>query len=250
MELYGLIEELKRERSYLQSPLELYRKVKTFEEACESVLEERGELPPGFVLQEFLKAFELRPEEVEGLEALVANLANDPLLEEDLLLEMLGKDALLEGVEVEEVRRILFLLRKPFLIAKRRTKRQLKHVDPAKCPVCDQYISLTFIDLANQRHMFCPLCGHKEEVMRVGCSYCLHKNPERITIMVDEDGIRVELCELCRTYIKSFKDEVYRRYREPNLIDVMSLPLDVVAQERGFIRRSPNAIGIREVKWR
>ncbi|MEM5867760.1 MAG: formate dehydrogenase accessory protein FdhE, partial [Candidatus Aenigmatarchaeota archaeon] len=95
--------------------------------------------------------------------------------------------------------------------------------------------------------MVCTLCGHREEVTRIGCSYCLHKNPEKIKILVDEDEIRVELCELCKTYIKSFKDEVYRKYKDPNLIDILSLPLDVVAQQRGFIRRSPNAIGVREI---
>lgn len=248
MDLYGLIDELKRERPYLESPLELYRKVKRFEEACEKALEEGGELPPGFVLQEFAKTFEVRPDETEGIEALVSALASDPLLEEKAIFELLGKDALEARVELEEVRRLLFLLRKPFLIARRKKQRQLKQLDPAKCPVCDQYVSLTMIDIDNRRHMVCTLCGHSEEITRIGCSYCLHKNPERIKILVDEDDIRVELCELCKSYIKSFKDEVYRRFRDPNLIDVMSLPLDVVAQERGFTRRSPNAIGIREIK--
>jgi len=247
VDLYRLIEELKKERNYLESPLELYKKVKRFEEACERALEEKGELPPGLVFQEFVKAFELKPEETEGLQELVGVLADDPTVEEEVLLEVLGKDALLGDVQLQEVKRVLFLLRKPFLLARRKRQRQVKQLDPAKCPVCDQYISLTLIDLDNRRHMVCTLCGHREEVTRIGCSYCLHKNPEKIKILVDEDEIRVELCELCKTYIKSFKDEVYRKYKDPNLIDILSLPLDVVAQQRGFIRRSPNAIGVREI---
>jgi hypothetical protein len=35
------------------------------------------------------------------------------------------------------------------------------------------------------------------------------------------------------------EEEIYKVFKDPYLIDIISLPLDVVAQERGYIRRSP-----------
>jgi formate dehydrogenase maturation protein FdhE len=33
----------------------------------------------------------------------------------------------------------------------------------------------------------------------------------------------------------------------PEVADLMSLPLDIVVQEKGFQRRSPNPIGMRKI---
>lgn len=246
-ELEDLIDKLSRERPYLESPLGVYRKVRRFEEACEQVLEEAERLPPGLVLKAFLEAFEIEPGvDEKPLESLLAIIAEDPVVEERALVEGLTVELPNWG-SPQEVERLFFIFKKPYLKFKRKKIKGTKRTDPAKCPVCNKYISLTFIDVDNRRHMVCPLCGHKEEVVRIGCSYCLQKDPEKIRILLDEDDIRVELCEVCKTYIKSFRADVLNNFKDPNLIDILSLPLDVVVQQQGYVRRSPNAIGVKEV---
>jgi len=96
--------------------------------------------------------------------------------------------------------------------------------------------------------MICPLCEHGGSFFRIGCPYCFNKDSSKIELLLDEEEIRAELCLECNTYIKSFKENHYMKYRDPFLIDLVSLPLDIVVQKRGYIRRSPNIVGLRRIK--
>lgn len=67
-------------------------------------------------------------------------------------------------------------------------------------------------------------------------------------IILDDEEIRADYCLECNTYIKSFKENHYIKYKDPFLIDLISLPLDIIAQRRGYIRRSPNIIGLKIIE--
>lgn len=246
MELKNLIKDLKEEKPYLKSPLELYEKILEFNKNCEKILEKKVQNDLlDQIIEEFSSVFKIPYEFSSFLKSSILNSGKDPFKEPRSILELpISK----EDSSKEDIKRALFILSKPFFAKYREgLKIKKKAEETGRCGVCGEPISLTMIDSDNRRHMVCTICGHKEEIFRIGCSYCMQKICERIDLLVDEEEIRVELCKDCKTYTKSFKDEVFQRYKDPYLIDIISLPLDVVAQERGYIRRSPNIIGIREI---
>ncbi|PMP68635.1 MAG: formate dehydrogenase accessory protein FdhE [Thermodesulfobacterium geofontis] len=246
MEIENIIENLKEERPYLKSPLELYERVLKFNKNCEKIL--KNQLQNSLldqIIDEFSSIFEIPYEFSSFLKSSILNSGKDPFKEPKIILELpISK----EESSKEEIKRTLFILSKPFFKKYRENlKRKKKAEETGRCGVCEEPISLTMIDSNNRRYVVCTVCGNKEEIFRIGCTHCLQRICEKIDLLVDEEEIRVELCKDCKTYIKSFKEEVYLKYKDPYLIDIISLPLDVVAQERGYIRRSPNIIGIKEI---
>lgn len=245
MDSKPIIKELKEERPHLKSVLELYEKVLDFSKGYERILEEFQDNLLDRIIDEFANVFAIPYEFISFLKSSILNSGRDPFKEPRVILELPVSKEVISG---EEINRALFILSRPFFVKYRKNLEEKKKFEEIRrCGVCGEYVSLTMIDEENRRHMICTLCGHKEEIFRIGCSYCGEKVCEKIDLLVDEDEIRVELCKNCKTYIKSFKDEVYRRYKDPYLIDIISMPLDVIAQERGYIRRSPNIIGIKDI---
>lgn len=150
-----------------------------------------------------------------------------------------------EELSREEIDRMLFILSKPFFVFLRKEGEKASFMDTGKCPICGTDSSLSMIVENNERLIICPLCEHGGTFFRICCPYCFNKNSTRIEILLDEEEIRAELCLECNTYIKSFREEQYIKYKDPFLIDIISLPLDIVVQKRGYIRRSSNIIGLR-----
>lgn len=238
-------EILRVERPYLESPLNLYERVYKFLRECDNI--EGSSRFIDEVLEKFHNTFEIPFEFISFLKEIIKN--NERILFDDpaSLREILFIERSLE----EEIKRLLFYIKLPFFRLMAREKREFKTDESKnKCLICGEFFSLSMIDEENKRYMICSICGSEKEIFRIGCSYCLHRDCEKIDILVDEDEVRVELCKECKTYIKSFKktSDIYLKYPDPNLIDIISLPLDVVAQKRGFIRRSPNILGIREIR--
>jgi FdhE protein len=62
-------------------------------------------------------------------------------------------------------------------------------------------------------------------------------------VFENEVGFRVRACNACRSYGKIVDWELLCRMT-PDLADLISLPLDIVVQEKGYKRPSPNAIGM------
>lgn len=246
MEVKNIIKALKEERPYLKDVLELYEKVLEFDRRCKQILESQSQNDwLNQIINEFSSVFEIPYEFSSFLKDSIFKSDKDLFKEPKSILELPISE---EESSKEEINRALFILSKPFFMKYReKVKKKKKAEEIGRCSICEEPISLTMIDSENKRHMVCTVCGHKEEIFRIGCSYCLQKVCEKIDLLVDEEEIRVELCKDCKTYIKSFKEEVYLKYKDPYLIDIISLSLDVVAQERGYVRRSPNIIGIKDL---
>jgi len=231
---YEKIYSLAKERPHLKQVLSLYEKV------CKFKNEVKGISEVGKILDVFAKIFEVPYEFVSFLRKGIENLETSPLKNPESL------DALpLSSESTEEVKRLLFILKKGFYLASKKTG-PLPFKD-GRCPVCGSPSSLSVIDESNKRYLICTLCETKGETFRIGCNYCLTKDPLKVEMLVDEDEVRVELCKNCKHYIKSFKSDVLVKFEDPFLVDLISLPLDVIAQEKGFMRSSPNVLGILKV---
>ena len=250
MDLKIWIEKLITEKPHLKEVLSLYDKVAGFNKECEKILKtEDPSESLGKLLEIFGKTFEVPYEFISFLKEGLEGKEEEVLYYPKKLWEIafFGEES-----SEEEIKRMLFLLSMPLFrkLALEDRKNKPNSEDRKRCLVCGEFYSLSVIDENNKRYFLCPVCGYKEEGPRIGCGYCGHTSCEKIDLLVDEDEIRVELCKDCKSYVKSFKETIplYLKYPDPYLIDLISLPLEVVAQERGFIRRSPNILGIREIK--
>ncbi|MGB9891262.1 formate dehydrogenase accessory protein FdhE [Thermodesulfovibrio yellowstonii] len=243
------IEEIIKEKPHLQSPLELYEKIKNLTEQCKQE-KERVKLDNDIalidiVLKNFSSIFNIPFESISFLKDEIIKSGKDIIKEPDSLWFLPIQS---EELSKEELERMLFILSKPFFVFLRKEGQQASFMDTGKCPVCGTDSSFAMITENNEKIMICPLCEHGGSFFRIGCPYCFNKDSSKIEILLDDEEIRAEVCLECNTYIKSFRENHYIKYRDPFLIDLISLPLDIVAQKKGYIRRSPNFIGLRVIK--
>ncbi len=151
----------------------------------------------------------------------------------------------------EEAMNILYLLSKPYFLAVSR-KFNLDNIfwTDGKCPVCNSTPSISSIEIASidkdgKRLFYCSFCETKGQWKRIGCPGCLNADTERLNIVYleGEDGFRADTCDVCNLYFKT-ADSYLLRNLTPDLVDLVSLPLDIIAQDRGYRRLSPNPIGM------
>lgn len=227
------IEEIIKEKPHLQSPLELYEKIKNLTEQCKQE-KERVKLDNDIalidiVLKNFSSIFNIPFESISFLKDEIIKSGKDIIKEPDSFWFLPIQS---EELSKEELERMLFILSKPFFVFLRKEGQQASFMDTGKCPVCGTDSSLAMITENNEKIMICPLCEHGGSFFRIGCPYCFNKDSSKIEILLDDEEIRAEVCLECNTYIKSFRENHYIKYRDPFLIDLISLPLDIVAQKK------------------
>lgn len=243
------IEEIIKEKPHLESPLELYKKIRQFVDECkvqkEQIKLENSTDLLDVVLKNFSNAFGIPIESLSFLKDEIIKIPKDPFDKPDSIWSLSIQS---EELTKEEVDRMLFIISKPFFVFLRKEGQQASFMDTGKCPICGTDASLSMITENNERIIICPLCEHGGSFYRICCPYCFNKNPDKIEILLDDEEIRAEYCLECNTYIKSFREKHYIKYRDSFLIDLISLPLDIVVQRKGYIRRSPNIIGIKNIE--
>ncbi len=128
----------------------------------------------------------------------------------------------------------------------------VSHCDVATvCPVCGTRPVASVVcigaERANLRYLSCALCSTEWHLTRVQCSSCeSDKSLHYLTIEVDGQGperaaARAETCDECMSYLKIF-------YREkdagvdPTADDLATLALDLLVDERGYLRSGPNLL--------
>ncbi len=144
----------------------------------------------------------------------------------------------------------LFIISKPFFHSMKLylNADNMKWLD-GRCPVCNAVPSLSVVEKETGRKYCCSFCGSIGYYKRIGCPNCHNEIPEKINILYREgsDDIRVDTCTACRSYVKTFQP-VLLQHTTIDEIDLVSLPFDIVAQNKGFFRRSPNTIGMMKIQ--
>lgn len=114
------------------------------------------------------------------------------------------------------------------------------------CPICG---SLPLISSLKEkegfRHATCSFCRHEYRIKRIACPVCGEDEQKKLTFFtVDEEpGFRVDVCESCKTYIKTIDFRELDRVAVPVLDDLDSLALDYVAAGQGYRRATLSAWG-------
>ena len=117
---------------------------------------------------------------------------------------------------------------------------------PGICPVCGSppVASVLRIDIPvpGARYLACTLCGANWHLSRGQCTQC--DSREKIAYFHIEGGnvaIKAEACEECRGYLKILNRE-QDPLADPVADDLASLALDVLMDESGYERASPNLL--------
>ena len=114
------------------------------------------------------------------------------------------------------------------------------------CPVCG---GLPLISSLKQkegfRHATCGFCRHEYRIKRLACPVCNEEDQRKLTFFTveEEPGYRVDVCETCKTYLKTIDFRDLDKKPLPVFDDLDSLALDYVAAGQGYKRATMSAWG-------
>jgi FdhE protein len=106
------------------------------------------------------------------------------------------------------------------------------------CPTCGALPVMAQLvprENGRERLLCCGHCRTRWGFMRVGCPFCGNEDSARMDILeVEGEDLRLDTCQECRGYVKTYTGEGDEALF---LGDWPTLHLDVLARQRGFIRR-------------
>jgi len=140
---------------------------------------------------------------------------------------------------------LLFLLSRPYFISMRAGVRLLDPLwEKGICPVCQGRPALASAQADERQKVWCSFCGNVGTPPRTSCMICdATDQAVSISVFDGEDGVKVQSCDACRSYVKIVDAAVFLS-RGPELADIASLPVDIAVQQKGYQRRAPNPLGM------
>lgn len=117
---------------------------------------------------------------------------------------------------------------------------------PGLCPVCGSHPVASVIRVGGQyngyRFLQCSLCTSEWHMVRTKCSHCdSTKGIAYHGVEGGSEAIKAESCDECHTYRKiGYQEKDYAF--EPLADDLASLTLDLLMNEAGYQRASPNPL--------
>ncbi|CAN0627111.1 Protein FdhE homolog [Burkholderia multivorans] len=132
-------------------------------------------------------------------------------------------------------------------LASRVTPADVPFLDqPGLCPVCGSHPVASIVRVGGQyqgyRFLQCGLCATEWHMVRTKCSHCdSTKGIAYHGIEGGSEAVKAESCDECKTYRKiGYQDKDYAF--EPLADDLASLTLDLLMNEAGYRRSSPNPL--------
>jgi FdhE protein len=110
------------------------------------------------------------------------------------------------------------------------------------CPVCGSLPSLSLLkEEVGKRYLLCSFCGYQWRIDRLFCPFCTNKDQRSLHYFhgEGEEAHRIDLCDKCHQYIKTID---FRKIEEfdPVLEDLATLHLDILANQKGYKKPTPN----------
>ena len=95
------------------------------------------------------------------------------------------------------------------------------------------------------RSLLCSLCSTEWGFDRSLCAGCGEDRPEGLAYFRSEqfDNVRVDACSNCRAYLKTV-DLTRNALAVPLVDEIAALPLDLWAQEQGYLKLERNLLGL------
>lgn len=96
-----------------------------------------------------------------------------------------------------------------------------------------------------KRSLLCSLCSTEWQYRRVICPNCGEENKDQLPVYLAEgiDYVRVDACDVCRTYIKSV-DLTKNGHAVPVVDELATVTLTLWAEEHGYKKIETNLLGM------
>ena len=251
------IQAVIEKRPHLKDPLELYARWQRFQAEASALLpkvrsamstEDSKAYPreiAGQIFDLFASIFDL-PEEAflplrQALEKGELDFMRLPLGEVPKLSTLACSE--------DELFRVLFLFCRPYFQGLRDAFPLDGHEwQDGRCPLCSAQAAVATIIEGPARLLHCSFCRTSGPFRFIGCPHCGTVDTKMLSTIMsdDEPGFRVATCDACHTYVKVFEHQVLSDMAL-DVADVASLPLDIIAQEKGYVRMAPNPISLKKM---
>lgn len=247
------LERVSESMPYLKELSKLYSKVREFDDVpLANDYSNLSDTPARYVggdidtvVDEFARIFSLPREASSSLKDSLRAGEIDFTLLPQMDMPSLSAAFMPEG-ESENMFSFLYIMSRPYFRSiRRRLNVDNIYWEEGRCPVCNSVPTMSVIEKNEFRKYRCSFCGTLGHYRRIGCPYCRNEKADRIDIIYSDkdDRVRVDACMECRSYYKTAEASMLSGF-DMEEIDLISLPFDIVAQDKGFIRRSPNPVGI------
>ena len=96
-----------------------------------------------------------------------------------------------------------------------------------------------------KRSLICSLCATEWQYRRIVCPNCGEQNKDQLPVYTAAgiDYVRVEACEVCKTYIKSV-DLTKNGHAVPTVDELATVALNIWADEHGYLKLETNLLGM------
>ncbi|MEQ6388528.1 formate dehydrogenase accessory protein FdhE [Bacillaceae bacterium S4-13-58] len=104
------------------------------------------------------------------------------------------------------------------------------------CPCCGEPVRLAQLEQKGKKFLVCPRCYAKWQEKRLSCSHCGNDDHQKLKYLSVErqKEAQIQVCNECNGYIKVIDTSAYIQKPEPALLDILTIHLDYIAQEKGY----------------
>jgi len=116
------------------------------------------------------------------------------------------------------------------------------------CPFCDARPVAAVLRGEGEgakRSLICSLCATEWQYRRVVCPNCGAENKDQLPVYLasDLDYIRVDACDVCKTYLKAV-DLTKNGHAVPVVDEIAALSLALWAEDSGYVKQETNLVGM------
>jgi FdhE protein len=109
------------------------------------------------------------------------------------------------------------------------------------CPVCGGGAQIARLEKeAGRKLLYCQLCGTEWRYLRIKCPYCCSEQQKHMRFLqVENSPYRLDFCDQCKRYIKTFDERKGGTGRGgflPSVEDLATMYLDFLAEREGYSR--------------
>ncbi len=107
------------------------------------------------------------------------------------------------------------------------------------CPICSSLPMMgKFCKEDGRRILMCSLCRMEWIFPRLQCPFCHNTDQKhlRYFYIEEEATYRIDVCEVCKGYIKTVDERVLGREAVLLVEDIVTFQLDILAEEKGYIK--------------
>ncbi len=114
------------------------------------------------------------------------------------------------------------------------------------CPICGGDPLMGRLEKeTGKRRLQCHLCRTEWTFKRLECPFCGNSDQQTLRFFCDQENpaYRVEVCDLCKRYLKTVDAREMENERSLFAVDLATLHLDLVAEREGFCRETNGRFG-------